>query len=117
MTCELFWHVLMGLDCLHDRGLSRQDLKPENLLVFKNVTQQPIIKLTDFGHARGTVCYLDPTILSGEPSCSTSSVDMWALGCIFSEMVLGYHPFAADTDDCVLERILQSLVSSSSRNA
>ncbi len=73
-----------------------RDLKPENLLIDKH----GILKLADFGLARAfsiplylfsnemvTLWYRAPEILLGSRNYSTL-VDVWAIGCIFAEMVM-----------------------------
>lgn len=75
-------------------------MKPENLLL----DGRGNIKLADFGFAKvlkkdktytlcGTPEYLAPEIIKGEKKGYGKSVDWWALGILFYEMLVGYPPF------------------------
>ncbi|KAI5837081.1 kinase-like domain-containing protein [Morchella snyderi] len=107
--------LLRGLDILHKRNICHRDLKPPNVLL---VSLDPIrVKITDFGISKqmagtqlrtlcGTSGYIAPEITGFVPrSCGdyTGAVDMWALGTILHEMLVGVIPFAqeegAEEDD------------------
>ena len=91
-----------GLDTLHDRGLFHRDVKSANVLLDENGTAM----LTDFGLAKGraytvltragqvmgTLDYLAPELIRGEPA--TTSTDLYALGCLVFECLTGGPPFA-----------------------
>lgn len=86
--------VLQGLNYMHNSGYFHRDLKPENILISGNQ-----IKIADFGLCRevdinkrltkyvSTRWYRAPEVLLGckDYSCP---IDIWALGCIISELVL-----------------------------
>lgn len=78
-----------------------RDLKPQNILV----SDHGHVKLADFGLARTftegegsysreivTLWYRSPEVLLGTENYSTA-VDMWSVGCIFAEMLLGQPVF------------------------
>ncbi|KAK6766721.1 hypothetical protein RB195_026167 [Necator americanus] len=96
--------LLMGLRYLHTAGIAHRDLKPSNLLVNSDCT----LRIADFGMAKlamkdhmdeadehcfymtqhvATLPYRAPELLYVMPEHSTA-VDMWAVGCIFAEMIL-----------------------------
>jgi serine/threonine-protein kinase len=91
-----------ALEAIHARGLVHRDVKPANVIVGEDGTAA----LTDFGLARGiaetvltkpgtvvgTVEYLAPELIRGEPPSATS--DVYALGCLFYECLAGAPPFA-----------------------
>lgn len=69
-----------------------------------------VVKLCDFGFARiisnnGDVCteyvatrwYRAPELLVGEPNYGTG-VDIWAIGCLFAEMMTGDPLFPGESD-------------------
>ena len=97
---DLLDQVLAALDYIHSRGLVHQDLKPQNILV-SGQEGTARVKLIDFGLARatgtesqelsGTIEYLAPELLKGEPPTARS--DLYSLGIILHEIFLGQPPF------------------------
>ncbi len=90
---------------------------PQNILVSTN----GVIKLCDFGFARAltgpgskytdyvaTRWYRAPELLVGDTEYG-KGVDVWAVGCIFAEMLTGQPLFPGDTDMDQLYRIMKSM--------
>lgn len=111
------YQLLRGLAVCHSRGIMHRDLKPQNLLV--NRTGQ--LKIADFGLARAfsvpvkrythevvTLWYRPPEILLGQDVYSPP-MDIWAVGCIFAEMVSSYPLFPGDSEIDQLYRIFRLL--------
>ncbi|CAH8449388.1 unnamed protein product [Dicrocoelium dendriticum] len=100
------YQLLRGLAYCHDRHILHRDLKPQNLLI--SATGE--LKLADFGLARAksvpsrtyshevvTLWYRPPDVLLGSTSY-TASLDIWGVGCIFTEMISGVATFPGSKD-------------------
>eukprot|EP01060_Flectonema_neradi_P030690 TRINITY_DN4507_c2_g1_i2.p1 TRINITY_DN4507_c2_g1~~TRINITY_DN4507_c2_g1_i2.p1 ORF type:complete len:304 (+),score=60.98 TRINITY_DN4507_c2_g1_i2:87-914(+) len=97
---EVQWfmkQLLWSIEYCHSRSVLHRDLKPQNLLIGADKT----LKLADFGLGRSfgipvkkythevvTLWYRSPDVLLGSINYGTS-VDMWSVGCIFSELASG----------------------------
>ena len=97
-----------ALAALHETGYLHGDVKPSNV----GFTSRGLVKLLDFGLARGTndavaaggtLRYLSPEVLSGRPGGEAD--DVWSLCVVLYETVLGKHPFACADVAETAERI------------
>jgi serine/threonine protein kinase len=105
-----------ALNYMHSHGIVHRDIKSNNI----KITSQGAIKLLDFGIAKdnstpaftqagdviGTLQYLSPELLKGEPADARS--DIWALGVLLYEMVTSRTPFEASTIGQLYEKISKS---------
>uniref|UniRef100_H2ZGZ9 cyclin-dependent kinase n=1 Tax=Ciona savignyi TaxID=51511 RepID=H2ZGZ9_CIOSA len=111
------YQLLQGIAYCHSHRVLHRDLKPQNLLL----DEHGCIKLADFGLARAigvpvrmytheviTLWYRPPEILLGSKYYSTA-VDIWSIGCIFTEMVHKKTLFAGDSEIDQLFRIFRTL--------
>lgn len=109
--------ILLAIRYLHLNDITYRDLKPENLLLDKKGS----IKLADFGFAKilkknktytlcGTPEYLAPEIIKGEKKGYGKSVDWWALGILFYEMLVGYPPFYDKKPLGIYKKILTGVI-------
>jgi serine/threonine-protein kinase len=108
---RLLRDVAIALDYAHGRGIVHRDVKPENILLERD-TDRPMV--TDFGIARlaeaapltatgqvlGTVHYMSPEQVSGEPLDGRS--DLYSLGVVAFRMFSGRLPFDSSTASAVL---------------
>ena len=105
--------VALALELAHRSGIVHRDIKPSNIL-FDPTTG--IVKVTDFGSARvadtaatrsgvmlGTPAYMAPEQLAGADA--TPQTDLYALGVLLFELLIGRRPFEADSMGDLLARI------------
>ncbi len=100
-----------GLCAAHDCHIIHRDLKPANVMLVGEDAAGTRAVITDFGLAQpleprwgdspittegkvaGTLAYLAPELLEGQPPSYLS--DIYALGVVLYEMFSGHHPFEA----------------------
>ncbi|MEO5761353.1 MAG: protein kinase [Vicinamibacteria bacterium] len=95
--------VLVGLAQAHQAGIVHRDIKPANIFIGNDDS----VKIMDFGVARlttssstgtgaivGTADYMSPEQVKGARVDGRS--DLFSVGCMFYEMLVGKRPFHAD---------------------
>jgi eukaryotic-like serine/threonine-protein kinase len=96
----------------HQAGLVHRDIKPANVLLIEDEMGGMRVKVTDFGIAKastgigtdltrtgtvlGTPKYVSPEQIKGEDP--DARADLYSLGVVFYEMLVGSPPFVGDTD-------------------
>jgi hypothetical protein len=94
-----------ALDAAHAAGLVHRDVKPANILIAGEhaylsdfgITrvQSQETRITDSGNWIGTVDFMAPEHLRGEPT--DARADVYALGCVLFTALTGLPPFRRDT--------------------
>lgn len=111
--------ILQACDAIaeaHAMGIIHRDLKPENLFVARRASDEPIVKVLDFGISKvaagkagsvrlarmteandrfGTPMYMSPEQLRASGNVDPRS-DIWALGVVLFELLTASLPFDAD---------------------
>src|SRR4051794_191208 len=105
VAVEVAVQVLDGLAHAHERGIVHRDVKPANVLLAEGGEDEISVRILDFGLARfaegetltaagdvpGTLAYIAPERLHGEPAGPAG--DVWSVGVLLYEALAGRHPF------------------------
>jgi serine/threonine-protein kinase len=124
-AADIIRQTLAALEHAHAKGIVHRDLKPENILI----TTDGVVKLTDLGLARafadakntragavtGTVQYLAPEQIRGEPADPRS--DLYSLGIVAYELLTGELPYTGETPMAIAYKHLSDRVPKPSRSA
>lgn len=127
---EVVWvasQACKGLAEAHRRGIVHRDVKPANLFLARRADGVIVTKLLDFGiakvsdpgmaveagltssdHALGTPRYMSPEQLTASARVDART-DVWSLGVVFFECLVGEPPFARGTSYEVGAHILASV--------
>lgn len=110
--------VARTLAAVHRVGVVHRDVKPENLMLIRKGSDPDFVKVLDFGVAKllkplgelvqtsnqlivGTPGYMAPEQALGE--AVDARCDLYALGVVMYELLMGRQPFRADTFDQLVE--------------
>ena len=109
--------IILAIEYLHKRDIIYRDLKPENILI----DEDGHFKLADFGLAKeniindmpnrtfcGSPPYLSPEMLSHEGS--TKASDIYGIGVILYEMLIGSTPFYDEDYNLMYKNISENRI-------
>jgi len=109
---DIMTQIAKGLSYVHEKEIIHRDLKPGNILL----TKDGIVKISDFGlsftmegitrltmtaTALGTPRYMSPEQCSMDTTPDIR-MDIYSLGIIFYEIMVGYTPFQSESIPALL---------------
>ena len=116
-------NVAEALDYAHSHGVIHRDIKPANILLQAG---KPVIsdfgialavgvagggRLTETGLSVGTPHYMSPEQATGDLSVG-GATDIYALGCVLYEMLVGEPPYTGSTAQAILGKIIAGKLAS-----
>nr|PIM03574.1 CMGC kinase [Toxoplasma gondii COUG] len=130
-TQLIAYQLFQALAYCHSHGVLHRDVKPQNILMMRDVdsegTEHWVVKLGDFGLACCThtadpsrtgevvtLLYRAPELLLGRTDYG-GAVDVWSMAIVIIEIVVGHPPFKARNEVDMLARIAQCVGSSNAQ--
>lgn len=117
LTKKIIMQTIGAVGFCHQHMCIHRDVKPENILI----TKSGVVKLCDFGFARqlnapggeftdyvATRWYRAPELLVGDTQYGPP-VDVWAIGCVFAELITSRPLWPGESDVDQLYLIRQTL--------
>jgi serine/threonine protein kinase len=116
---NILHQILEGLQYLHNNNIIHRDIKSANILL----NNKGCIKIGDFGLARFitpsnqkkkytnrvvTLWYRAPELILGSKNYGPE-IDIWSVGCVFSELLKGIPPFKGKDEINQMEKICEKL--------
>jgi Tol biopolymer transport system component/tRNA A-37 threonylcarbamoyl transferase component Bud32 len=116
-TIRIATEVASALDYAHRHGVIHRDIKPENILLHEGralvadfgialaASRAGGARMTETGMSLGTPHYMSPEQAMGEREITARS-DVYALGCVTYEMLLGEPPFTGPTAQAIMAKVM-----------
>ncbi|HSB54236.1 MAG TPA: LpqB family beta-propeller domain-containing protein [Gemmatimonadales bacterium] len=114
---RLATEIAGALDYAHRHGVIHRDIKPENILLHDGaalvadfgialaVSSAGGTRMTETGMSLGTPHYMSPEQAMGEREITGRS-DIYALGCLTYEMLVGDPPFTGSTAQAIVAKVM-----------
>jgi eukaryotic-like serine/threonine-protein kinase len=113
VAADVASQVLAGLEFIHRRGLLHRDISPDNVMLSFDEDARLVVKIIDLGIAKETASdgltqagalignpkYMSPEQFGtlGEGEALDGRADLYCLGVVLYEMLLGVPPFVSET--------------------
>ena len=113
LAAKIMQQIFSALAYLHSKNIIHRDLKPENIMI-EDKKKGFNIKIIDFGLATlvkgksvkgmiGSLYYMAPEVVLGEYEFKA---DVWSAGALMYILLSGVAPFAGNTDEAILTKIV-----------
>ena len=118
---RLATEVASALDYAHRHGVIHRDIKPENILLHDGqalvadfgialaASKAGGTRMTETGMSLGTPQYMCPEQAMGEREITARS-DVYALGCVTYEMLVGEPPFTGPTAQAIVAKVMTARI-------
>jgi len=119
-SIKVITSLLEAINYCHIKKITHRDIKPGNIFHANDYNSK--VKIGDWGFAKytpndyslqtqcGTAAFIAP-----EGNCYGTKVDIWSLGVVFHQLLLGYHPFY-HSDQSVMFHNIKNGISQKIRN-
>lgn len=122
---QIIYQIICGVNYLHSLKYIHRDIKPDNILL----SSEGKVILTDFDLCRQeskgkddpmtrtavTLYYRAPELFFGD-SFYGNKIDIWSIGCVFAELIIGKPIFKANNELGTLSNIIEIIGCPSEEN-
>lgn len=120
-ACEVIKEVLAGVKALHDNGYIHRDIDPSNIMItidgkiklidlgiakeLSERVKQDATHLTSTGDFVGKPAYAAPELLLGDVNNQNASTDLYAIGILLYQLVMGKLPFTGTMQEITQQQL------------
>jgi serine/threonine-protein kinase len=120
-SLHIMVQVTDALAKIHSKDIIHRDMKPDNVMLIERDNDPNFVKLLDFGLAKmqhqtrltqtgmviGTINYMAPEQIAG--SEVSGATDIYSIGVMFYEMLIGKKPFDGETSIDIMKEIIEKM--------
>jgi serine/threonine-protein kinase len=115
IIAEVIMQICSALDYAHQQNIVHRDIKPANIMILRDyrakvmdygIARVESSSMTKTGIAMGTPNYMSPEQLKGQPS--DQRADLFSLGVVMYELLLGRRPFKGENITSLIYAILNT---------